>query len=278
MKSPPNPAACQPLSNEDFARLRAARPRLWTDPAKDCLTCRKAEDRTYRWYTDGDRTGTATYECDCRAQWLLHLWMLNSGIGLNYQRLSWDDISSIPANIVEQVQDYALRAAENVASGRNLILWSTGAGSGKTLLLMLLAKALLLQGIQVYVSQFNDIIDLFTSSWRDQAERDQWNRRVRNADVKCIDDLGKEHKGRVDLVDSMLDQVIRGRVMDDAPTIITTNLTPQQVQQNYGGYVMSLLSEKAIFIEVTGADFRPKRLVLSQAEFDLGLTRPLTVV
>jgi hypothetical protein len=28
--------------------------------------------------------------CDCKEQWILHLWMLNAGIGLAYQRLGWE--------------------------------------------------------------------------------------------------------------------------------------------------------------------------------------------
>lgn len=278
MQQPPLPAACQPLSNDDFARLKAARGRLWTDPRTQCLTCSKADGNTYRWYADAERTQIETYDCDCRNQWLLHLWLLNAGIGLNYQRLSWDDVRTVAPEVRVEIEQYALNAAAHIASGRNLVLWSSSPGTGKTLMLMLLCKALLIQGYGVQTSQFNDIIDLFTSSWRDTAEREQWNRRVRNVDVLGIDDWGKEHKGRIELVESMLDQVIRGRVSDDAPTIITTNLTPDQMQQGYGGYVMSLLSEKATFIEIKGTDFRPTRLALSHAEMKQGLTRPITVV
>lgn len=279
MKPPSNPAACQPLSNEDFARLKAARPRLWTDPRQSCLTCLKRNDCTYQWYVDGSREQIETYECNCREQWLLHLWLLNAGIGLNYQRLGWDDISTnVPTPVVDAIRDYAFNAALHVSSGRNVVLWSTSAGTGKTLLMMLLSKALLAQGYAVHASQFNEVIDLFTSSWRDASEREQWNRRVRNVDVLGWDDWGKEHKGRIEMVESMVDQIIRARVSDDAPTIITTNLTPQQIQQGYGGYVMSLLSEKALFIEITGQDYRPTRLSLSQAELSKGLSRPITVV
>lgn len=275
------PAACAPLSNEDFERLKAARPRLWDEPKTQCLTCLKREGNTYRWYNrhpNGGDDEIVTFECDCRAQWLMHLWFLNAGIGLNYQRLGWDDVSAVPLPVTEQVMAYAADAARHVAAGRNLVLWSPSAGTGKTLLLSLLAKALMVEATQVHFSQFNEIIDLFTSSWRDEAERAQWNRRVRNADVLAIDDLGKENKGRIDMVETMVDQIIRARVADCAPTIITTNLTPEQMQQGYGGYVMSLLSEQADFIEVPGTDYRPRRRELSREEARQGLTRPITAV
>jgi DNA replication protein DnaC len=265
------------LSNEDLARLRAARPVLWTNPKEACLTCLKKDGRTYHWYT-ADRTGTTCYQCDCTAQWMLHLWLLNAGIGLHYQRLTWDDIVTVDPETADKIAAYAVDAARNVSTGRNLVLWSTGAGTGKTLLLTLLCKALLAQGVEVFFSQFNEIIDLFTSSWRDKTEREQWNRRVRNVDVLAIDDLGKENKGRLDLVESMVDQVVRSRTADAAPTIITTNLTPAQIQQGYGGYVISLLSETAEFIEVTGRDFRPRQRERTLREAAENLTRPITML
>ncbi|MGW9067878.1 ATP-binding protein [Streptomyces yangpuensis] len=278
MRAPTLPQACSPLSDADFQRLRASRPRLWTDPRAHCITCLKQDGNSYRWYTDSSRTDISAYDCDCRSQWLMHLWLLNAGIGLNYQRLTWDDVSAVPPNIVEQVMGYAVAAARNIAAGRSVILWSVSPGTGKTLLLSLLCKALMVQGVQIHFSQFNEIIDLFTSSWRDQAEREQWNRRVRNVDVLAIDDMGKEAKGRLEMVEAMVDQIIRARVSDSAPIAITTNLTPQQIQEGYGGYAMSLLTESADFIEVTGTDFRPQRRELSRRESELGLTRPIAVV
>lgn len=272
-----------PLSDADFNRLRAARPRLWTSPKDTCLTCLKQNGQTYRWYADDTATGRrteeiATYECNCQQQWLMHLWFLNAGIPLNYQRLGWDDVRTVPQAVVDQVMNYALQAARNIAQGRNLVLWSKSPGTGKSLLLYLLSKFLMANGFQVHSSQFNEVIDLFTSSWRDKDEREQWTRRVRNVDVLAIDDWGKEHKGRIEMVESMVDQIVRSRVSDAAPTIFTTNLTPQEIQEGYGVYAMSLLTEAADFIEVTGTDFRPARRQLSRQEADLGLARPITAV
>jgi DNA replication protein DnaC len=208
----------------------------------------------------------------------MHLWFLNAGIPLNYQRLGWDDVKTVPQPVVDQVMSYALQAARNIAAGRNLILWSKTPGTGKTLLLALLSKFLMANGFQVHFSQFNEVIDLFTSSWRDKEEREQWTRRVRNVDVLAIDDWGKENKGRIEMVESMVDQIVRSRVADAAPTVFTTNLTPQEIQSGYGVYAMSLLTEAADFIEVTGADYRPARRELTRQEADLGLARPITAV
>ncbi|MDQ1041428.1 DNA replication protein DnaC [Streptomyces sp. V3I8] len=278
MKPPPKPAACMPLSNADFERLRAARPKLWGDPQRECKVCLKENGNTYRWWADSSRTEIATYECNCTDQWLMHMWFLNAGIGANYQRLTWDDVASVDPAIVEQIMAYVLNAKRNVADGRNLVLWSQSPGTGKTLLLSLLLKALMVQGFQAHLAQFNEIIDLFTNSWRDKAEREQWNRRVRNVHILGMDDMGKESKGRLEMVEAMVDQIVRARVSDSLPVAITTNLTPQQMQEGYGGGVMSLLSEQADFIEVTGTDYRPRRRELTAQEARLGLVRPIAAV
>jgi DNA replication protein DnaC len=281
LKRPPPPPSCHPLSDPDFKRLKATRPRLWTSPKDTCLTCLKQNGQTYRWYAeqDGRRTDEiATYECQCQQQWLLHLWFLNAGIPLNYQRLGWDDVRAVPEHIVAEVMDYALQAARRIAAGRNLVLWSKNPGTGKTLLLALLAKFLMANGWQVHFSQFNEVLDLFTSSWRDKDEKEHWTRRVRNVDILAMDDMGKENKGRIDVVDDMVDRIIRSRVSDAAPTIITSNRSPQEIQEGYGAYAMSLLTETADFIEVTGTDYRPVRRELSRQEAELGLARPITAV
>lgn len=279
---PPLPAACTPLLNEDLARLRTARPRLWTNPAERCLTClheTTGGERTYQWWTDPQRSGTDTYECRCRDQWLMHCWLLDAGIGLAYQRLSWDDVTAVPGRVQDQVMTYAVQGQRNVATGRNLVLWSQNPGTGKTLLLTLLIKTLMAsQGVDAHFAQFQDIIDLHTGGWRKEDERAHFTRRVRNVGILGIDDIGKEHAGRSEIVDPMVDQIIRARVADSLPVAITTNKTPDELRAVYGGGAMSLLTEQADFIEVTGADFRPQRNIDSQREAALGLSRPITVV
>ncbi len=279
---PPLPAACVPLLNEDLARLRAARPRLWGNPAERCLTClheTKQGDHTYRWWADPEQTEVATYECRCRDQWQLHCWLLDAGIGLAYQRLSWDDVTAVPAHIQDQVMTYAVNGQRNVATGRNLVLWSKEPGTGKTLLLTLLIKTLMAsQGLDAHFAQFQDIIDLHTGGWRKEEERAHFTRRVRNIGILGIDDIGKEHPGRSEIVDPMVDQIIRARVADSLPVVISTNKTPDELRALYGDYAMSLLAEQADFIEVTGTNFRPQRNAASQREADLGLSRPITVV
>jgi DNA replication protein DnaC len=111
---------------------------------------------------------------------------------------------------------------------------------------------------------------------------------VRNAGILFIDDIGREHKpttmnqGKVDtrpgaVRETMLEAVIRQRVANCQPTIITTNLTPDDVANGYGGHTMSLLTEKTTFVEVTGSD-RRREIEVREKRFVLaGMKRPVVV-
>jgi DNA replication protein DnaC len=185
--------------------------------------------------------------------------MLNAGINTEYQRLLWDDMTHVNLDAQDQVGEYITNLDYNIRIGRGLILWSKTPGTGKTLLGSLIVKRSLARGVDCYLTQFNEMLDIFTSGWRDEDERAWFIRRIRNVTLLAVDDIGKESGGRSNVVDSMFDTVMRHRVASGLPTLITTNLTPKEIQQGYGMYVMSLLSEQCEDIEVPGMDYRPKK-------------------
>jgi DNA replication protein DnaC len=265
---PPLPPTIRPLSDPEYDRLREAEPGLWSDPRQSCLTCRATKVFLNQ---KGQETA-----CDCMAQWSLHRYLLNAGIGTAYQRLGWDDAEGVPGKSQMEVLEYCDRADQYVNVGLGLVL--TGqTGTGKTLLAILLLKRLLADGYDGYFTQFNLMLDSYTTSWRNEEEYRWFTRRVRNAAVLVVDDIGKEAKGRENVTGSMFDTVIRSRVASARPTIITTNYTMAEMRQGYGGAVMSLLAESSKVHEVTGPDYREtaKRRLLD--DIDKHVSRPFTL-
>lgn len=276
---PALPDHCRVLPTVDATRLNAKDTSGWSDPSRRCITCHKTGQ--FRWYLPRSRDPEAAvgYECPegCVQQWMLHRWLLNAGIGTRYQRLSWDDAVAIDVGVQETVMGYVVDHRDNVDSGLGLVLWSPGRGTGKTMLGALVAKELMARGEDIYFTQFNDMIDHFTAGWRDEAERAWFNRRVRNAGVLVVDDLGREHKGRGEVVEAMLDQVIRHRVSMARPTIITTNYTEEDILKGYRQNVLSLLYECSQWVEVPGTDYRQQHGERTAVEKRAGLTRPLVL-
>jgi DNA replication protein DnaC len=203
--------------------------------------------------------------------------MLNAGLGLWHQRLSWQDVEDVRGDVLSALGEYLENHVANIRAGLGLVLWSPDRGTGKTLLAVLATKTLLAGGVDCYFTQFSEMIDTFSAGWRDEAERAWFNRRIRNAQMLVIDDLGREHKGRSEVVESMLDQVIRHRVANALPTLMTTNYSPQEIQGGYGPNVMSLLYERSLWVEVPGRDYRSRSNERARLEIQQGLIRPITV-
>jgi DNA replication protein DnaC len=211
------------------------------------------------------------------SQWILHHWLLNAGVNTEYQRLSWSDMTDVNEDAQLSVINYTENLDYNVRTGRGLILWSKAPGTGKTMLSSLLIKAAMREGYDCYFTQFNEMLDIFTSGWRDESERAWFIKRIRNVPILAVDDIGKEAGGRSNVVDSMFDTVMRHRVASGKPTIITTNLTPDEMRQGYGIYVMSLLSEQCSKVEVPGSDYRPTAAAQKEANAQSKVVRPFVI-
>jgi len=72
-----------------------------------------------------------------------------------------------------------------------------------------------------------------------------------------------------------MDEVLRHRVANSLPTIITTNLSMDDLTRNYGSNVMSLLHERSTTYRFTGDDFRDQARYRLDDEVRQGLTRPV---
>lgn len=275
LRQPPLPEAIRPLSNEASARLKAHYPNLASSPEK-CLTCQGT--KTYRWYAPGSRTEIVDYECDCVDQWVLHRVFLSSNIGLAYQHLGWEDMGATEQGALDIASDYLDNVAWYVNRGFGLIFHG-GFGTGKTSLATLILRNLISQGHDGYFTTFSEMIDTYTGGWNDAIEKAWFHKRIKNAGVLVLDDIGKEYKTRKnsDLPESTFDEVLRHRVAAGTPTIITTNLSLTDLQQGYGGSVMSLLNECSTTYEFTGEDFRRNSTGRVDVEMASRLTRPVVI-
>lgn len=293
-RMPDMPLTIRPLTTQQSTHLNASFPDLPKSPAQ-CITCKGR--KTYRWYAPGTRDpqSIVTYECNCRDQFTAHRVMLNSGIPETYQRLAWADFEKLPDDAIALVNDYVGHAEGYVSAGYGVILHGT-MGSGKTLLLYLLIKALMIEGIDVYGASFSTVLDTFGNSWTDREERAHFNRQIRNAGVLLVDDVGRERHQKAVLskeeraatgatsgvtrqvsnhAESVLEEVIRHRVSRSMPTLITTNLTLDEIAQGYGGNTMSLLHERSTTVEFRSPDFRNRQRERITFEVRNGLTRPI---
>lgn len=277
---PVNPAWM--LEEVNSARLKEQYPDLWDNPQTSCKTClfhiNPDKSKTFRWWNP-ERTEIVEWECDCTAQWVAHRKLLHHGIEMNYQRLGWADAVDVPASVQMATMDYLENAPWYVERGMNLVFHSPNPGTGKTMMLMLLAKGLVEAKVDVFVAQMNSIFELYTSGWRGKEEKDYFERRVMNCGLLGIDDWGKERgtDNRNEHVDSLIDRIIRHRVAASKPVIATTNFSRENLDKAYGPYVASLLTESSIFVESSGMNWREKSGQRLLEETKERLCRPVVI-
>ena len=78
-----------------------------------------------------------------------------------------------------------------------------------------------------------------------------------DASALVIDDLGVEYSDQKGAFASLLDEVIDHRYGNQAPTLITTNLTAKEFKERYGERIADRLREAGGFVAVSRDSFRP---------------------
>jgi DNA replication protein DnaC len=198
----------------------------------------------------------------------------HAGIGLTYQRMTWDDVK-VPEVQLAPIRDYLANIDAYVARGVGLFL-SGPVGSGKTLIGNLVLKELVKRGYDCYGTTFAATVEAFTSTWGDAEEKRHFANRFMRSKVLCLDDLGKEFRSANGLSKTTFDYILRTRVQEARPTILTTNLNAMEVRTGYGASVLSLLVEQSIEVPLTGEDYRPIAHNRTISEVKAGEMRPIT--
>lgn len=276
---PPLPSGIRLLTDPEGDRLRSLYPPTDLPPTPDdCITC--GGKGTFLGYAppevDAEGDFTCEWKCNCPDQWTLHRYFLHANIGIAYQRLRWADATHVEPGALEKVEGYLNAAEAYIRAGMGLLLYGTN-GTGKTLLSTLVLKELLGKGYDGYTTTFNEMLGSFSKGWKDVDDQRWFHKRVKNAQVLVIDDLGKEMKGRQEMPMATFDEVLRHRVANAKPTIITTNLDVQKVTETYGISVLSLLREKSSTYRFTGDDFRDNARNRFEDEVKAGIVRPVTI-
>ncbi|MCR5452865.1 MAG: ATP-binding protein [Lachnospiraceae bacterium] len=235
---------------------KAGYPADFLDPPYECATCRDTG------YVDGET-------CHCFRQKLLDRVFLQeplikqlsmcelSDFSLEYYpRDTYDKTSGIDSYSSAQkaLEDAGTFINEFDKRHGNLIIYGS-TGAGKTFLSCCIGNAINRQGYTVVyqtANRFFNIISDFTFR-RDGGGHDKY-KSIFESDLLILDDLGTELSNS--FTNSAVFDCINDRIINGRSTIISTNLSAQEIFDTYTGRVFSRLSNDYIWLHLFGTDVR----------------------
>jgi DNA replication protein DnaC len=169
-----------------------------------------------------------------------------------------DTIQSSPRDHMKAIKSDAEAFVKDFKHKNNQnYIFSGQVGLGKTFVCNCIAKALLDKGHTVLYQTAFKIIDIisnyrFNSNKTDQMRQDY--RLLVECDLLIIDDLGTEMINSFSNTEMF--NIINSRLLASKKTIISTNFTPEQLEQNYSSRIFSRLIGNYKFVAFIGDDLR----------------------
>lgn len=135
----------------------------------------------------------------------------------------------------------------------NLVLYGSN-GNGKSFCATLVVKEAYIQRYTSYITTFQSLLDLQFK--KDKEEVRELLDDYYNADFLVIDEIGKEIKAKSEFNVIILEEILRLRDTKGLPTILCTNLEIEDLFEEYGQSVASLVRGNFVKLKFKDGDFR----------------------
>lgn len=194
-------------------------------------------------------------------------------IPLEYQKLLWAEFPypELAVNIDDYIQNFKRVRMEGIG----WTFWSKTLGTGKTWAATQILRELVKQGYDCHFAMFMGMPSYYELD--DKEERMMRMRRIREAEILVLDDVKMPISGaQRDFFEDKMEMLLRERSSANFPTIVTSNLSPEEFDHWYPR-CYSLLSAKNAEVELNGNDWRKGGAWESNQVLALkGETRPIT--
>ena len=234
----------------------AGLPADYLEPVYECPDCKDTG------YIDGQK-------CHCFKQAMITLLYEQSNIqemlrtenfhSLSYEYYEGEDLSRFK-NAVKTCQNFIKNFNSDY---HNLFFYGT-VGTGKSFLSGCVAKELIESGHSVIYFSANGLFDLLSKNSFDYKNRDELRDTYADlyqCDLLIIDDLGTELTNQ--FVTSQLFALLNERHMGKKATIISTNLSLEELRNRYSDRIFSRITSNYEICKLSGQDIRmyKKRLM-----------------
>lgn len=215
-----------------------------------------------------------TYPCDCELQRRLQRLYFAANIGREYHDICLKDfVGPNESRIVPIVSEYIDRFADNFHYGLGITL-SGSLGTGKTFAMASILKELVKQGRNVYMVTFDELITTVGGVYSDEEKRRLLDK-LMSVELLGLDELKSDPRNKQGFLAGALDVVIRHRTSNLLPTLVTTNMTPEEEEHEFGK-AFSLLSARNQRLLLSGDDQRQEHVrILVRKLGGAGERRPI---
>lgn len=234
----------------------AGLPEDYLQPIYDCPDCKDTG------YQNGQK-------CHCFKQAVIDLLYEQSGIRdmleqENFNTLSYDyyqgeDLALFQKNV--KICKNFIKSFP--ADYHNLFFYGT-VGTGKSFLSNCVAKELIESGHSVIYFSSSGLFDLlskYSFDFKNREDQIEQHNDLYQCDLLIIDDLGTELTNQ--FVTSQLFSLLNGRHMGKKATVISTNLSLEELRNRYSDRIFSRITSHYEICKLTGPDIRmyKKRLL-----------------
>lgn len=174
-----------------------------------------------------------------------------ANIPYKYQRISWEIFDTQPEARL-QADRYISNLDKAVRAGLGMYIYSEGLGTGKTLIACNILKEAVKNNYKAYFCPFFELVNINIEN------RSSIEKKLEDCDIICIDDVtaGTASEKQSDLFRYVLEKVIRDRVHNSMPIVLTSNLNKNQLMKSYDR-VFSLVVSSCITVELDSSfDYR----------------------
>lgn len=202
-----------------------------------------------------------TKMCHCMRKRLIKRGFLTSGLGYLIEKQTFENLdasyygdeSQHMRLVIDRLKEYAFGFSDN---SENLLIFG-GTGLGKTHIASAIAKVVIEQGYDVFYESALNIIYDFDAEQFGGKERGSRTDKYFDCELLIIDDLGTEMTNQ--FTQMWLYNLINTRINKCKPTIISTNLKQEDLQEKYEPRIVSRIVGSYRTIPLKGEDVRIKK-------------------
>lgn len=204
-------------------------------------------------------------DCSCMVDFLFSMKLLKFNIPYKYHGMTLEalDAPGIQRTKYLIKKEYIDNIKEKMDAGYGIYLWSKGMGTGKTSLGCIILKEAVKLGKSAYYMNLEECVNLLASGWHDDKSRREYEKIVLGSDLLLIDDLGGvevETRNNTQLLHTTFVSLFKKRSNDLLPTIITSNLSPTELEEKYGKRLYSVFLEHTKVYCLESKDYRKQVL------------------